>query len=247
MSLSTVIMAHPDRDQWVSGLRNKLGGADVIWDEKNSRWDTGRRSLLAHDTDATHHLIVQDDAVLSKNFLNSCRSLIKHSKDFPIALYMGKSSPGFRRRAQRAKISGDPWFLAAGPRWGVAVIIPVIHIPDLVAWCDIDKKTEAYDGKMTQFYQQKMRMSCLYTVPSLVDHREVYENPSLVPGRHANRTAFYYDGKSAAGTDWTKPPDSSNYNVKAKFENSSGQIRVVNMYGPQYKVLKKSKDWKLLR
>lgn len=245
--LSVVVMAHPNRKQWVPNLQNRLGGCDVIWDEKNSRWDTGRRALLAHDTDATHHLIVQDDAVLSKNFLNTCRAMIKHSADFPIALYMGASSAGYRRRAVAAQSKGNPWFLAAGPRWGVAVIIPIAHIPGMVEWCDADNTTEAYDGKMTRYYERVLKKSCLYPIPSLVDHREVDENPSLIEGRDANRTAFIYDGKSAASGDWSRSPDAKNRNVKAGFINLlNGQKRLVNIFGPQYKVLKNSEDWSAL-
>lgn len=245
--LSVVIMAHPNRKDWVPDLQNRLNGAEVIWDEKNSRWDTGRRALLAHDPDATHHLVVQDDAVLSKNFLNSCRALIKHSDDFPVALYMGASSPGYRRRAHTAQVRGNPWFLAAGPRWGVAVIIPVSHIPDLVEWCDAENSTEAYDGKMTRYYEQKLKSSCLYTMPSLVDHREVDENPSLIEGRHANRTAYIFDGKSAAGTDWSIAPDRKNHNVRSGFVNLlTGQKRFANIFGPQYKKLKNDEDWSAL-
>lgn len=241
--LNCTIMAHPKRKSWVPSLQNKLGGAGVVWDRKNSRWDTGRRALLAHEPGATHHLIVQDDAVLSNNFLKSCRNLVEHSGEFPVALYMGSSSPGFRRKAIAAKGNGTPWFLASGPRWGVAVIIPVAHIPDLVEWCDADKKSEAYDGKMTLYYMHR-RLSCLYTVPSLVNHREVTENPSLMPNRNANRTAFLYRGTSATKTDWSIPPDSKPARVKVKFFNpATGQKRLVNMYGPQYNRLRNNEEW----
>lgn len=245
--LSVAIMAHPDRKDWVPNLQKRLGGAKVIWDEKNSRWDTGRRALLAHEPDATHHLVVQDDAVLSKNFLNSCRRLIKFSEDVPVDLYMGSSSAGFRRRAHQAKVNGAPWFAAAGPRWGVAVIIPVPHIPELVEWCDADRKSEAYDGKMSMYYYHK-RKSCLYTMPSLVNHREVGENPSLIPGRHANRTAFFYDGESSLQTDWSRPPDYKVANIKSRFRSrKTGQKKVVSMYGEQWKGLKNSDEWELMK
>lgn len=245
-SLSTAIMAHPDRKKWVPALEKRLDSPEVIWDQKGSRWDTGRRALLAHDPDATHHLVVQDDAVLSKNLLNSCRRLIKYSGDYPVDLYMGRSSAGFRRKANKSHVERSPWFLAAGPRWGVAVIIPVAHIADLVSFCDRDTTSDAYDGKMSLYYFRKKK-SCLYTIPSLVNHREVGENPSLVAGRHANRTAYVYDGKSAINTDWSISPDPNPARMKARFRNvDTGHKRIVNRYDEIYEELKMDKEWELM-
>lgn len=245
-TLSNVIMAHPKREKWVPELQNKLSGSTVIWDEQDSRWDTGRRALLAYPEKATHHLIVQDDAILSKDFLRSCKKLIEHSGDLPVDLYMGSSAPGYRRKMMSCKSNGTPWFAAAGPKWGVAVILPTAHIPAIVEFGDKDRKTEAYDGKMALYYIRK-KISCLYTAPSLVDHREVHENPSLMPNRLANRTAFWYTGESALHTDWTILPDYNPTRIKSKFvHRESGKINIVTTYGDNYKKLKNSKEWEMV-
>lgn len=205
MKLSVSIMAHPSREQWIPYLEDRLPGAEVVWDERNDRWHTGRRALLAHDPEATHHMVIQDDSILCNHLLPGCRKLIKHSGDRPVALYMGKTAPYYRRRALQAQEEGTPWFSAEGPRWGPGIIIPVAHIKALVDWGDKCLRTEAYDGKITHYYR-KRKMGCLYTVPSLVNHRPVEENPSLVEGRYADRQAFVWEGTSAAAIDWSITP-----------------------------------------
>lgn len=201
--LSCSIMAHPSRKTWIPELLNQLPTATTVWDEKNEVWDTGKRALQAFEPDATHHLVVQDDAVLSKDFWKTCQNIVEHSGKYPVALYMGRTSRYYCRRADTCR---GPWFALEGPRWGPAIILPTACIPEAVAWGDQDRKTRGYDGKLTRYFRYA-KTTCLYTVPSLVDHRGVRENPSLFAGRTADRHAYKFTGESAVEVDWSIPPD----------------------------------------
>ncbi len=99
------------------------------------------------------------------------------------------------------------WVSGEGPHWGVAIIVPTEHIPDLIAWCNLCCGHIAnYDARITAFYQYR-GLDCWYTVPSLVNHREVSENPSLIGGRSGNRTAFNFIGpNSPLRVRWDTPP-----------------------------------------
>jgi hypothetical protein len=65
VTLSVAIMAHPKRAALVDGILARLDRDDVpvIWDEQGSRWDTGRRAMLAYDPSCTHHVVIQDDII----------------------------------------------------------------------------------------------------------------------------------------------------------------------------------------
>lgn len=209
--LSVAIMAHPSRRRFVDELLTRLDRPvdEVVWDEHDDRWETGRRSLLAHDPDASHHLVIQDDAVPCRDLIAGAERAAEAAGERPVAFYTGKVRPRQHiitplvRGAQRKQ---RPWFELWGPWWGVAITVPTAHIPEMVEWCDAHKVPN-YDMRVSQFYKaQKIR--CWYTVPSLVDHRPVAENPSLVNGRTANRQAHWFIGadKSALDIEWDATP-----------------------------------------
>lgn len=61
VALSVAVMAHPARAAFVDELTGLLDRpAKVVWDERQDRWDTGRRAMLAYDPACTHHLVVLD-------------------------------------------------------------------------------------------------------------------------------------------------------------------------------------------
>lgn len=189
MKLSVAIMAHPDRERFIPELERQLPGCRVVWDQKNNRWDTGRRSLLAYDEEADWHLVVQDDVILCDDFLERVTEALSFVREGPVALYMGKGTVDgvpAKKLVRRGRQAGYRWVKGDGPLWGPAVAIRPEDIPPLVAWCDARKKPDNYDLRMTLYFRKHGRR-CWYAMPSLVEHRIGDENPSLVAGRGANR------------------------------------------------------------
>jgi hypothetical protein len=68
-----------------------------------------------------------------------------------------------------------------------------------VARCDQMLRPN-YDLRISAFYEER-RIDCWYTVPSLVEHRPVKENPSLVKMRTGSRQAWVFE-EDPAPTDW---------------------------------------------
>lgn len=196
--ISLAVMAHPSRVTLVNELLPQLPAARVVFDEKSDRWDTGRRSMLAHDPAAVWHLVVQDDAVLAPNFVAQASAALRCAGPGPVAFYMGRSSLGAvpvaaaMRKALHRRAS---WILGPGPLWGVAVAVRVRDIAPMVAWGDEHSETPNYDLRMAEYFAT-LRRPCWYSVPSLANHRIGPDNPSLVPGRGSSRgrTAFYFAG-----------------------------------------------------
>lgn len=204
--VSVAIMAHPSRKHFVEQLQERFPEAEVVWDRIGSRWDTGRRSLLAHDESATHHFVIQDDSIPCKDLVPGICEMLKYVHEHPISLYTGKVRP-FQRTitptVARARREGLPWMATEGPLWGPGLVFPAAHISEIVRWCD-KQDVPNYDRRIGLWYKAA-KIDCYYSVPSLVDHRGVDENPSLVPDRTGNRRAHWFIGadRSALEVDWS--------------------------------------------
>jgi hypothetical protein len=207
MIVSIAIMAHPNRARYVPGLQGGLPGAVVVWDEKNERWDTGRRSMLAFDPGADWHLVVQDDCILCQDFLMQAQHAISEVSSGPIAFYCGTTAKFGHLRSgeamRQALRRNQRWLKAPGPYWGPAVAVRTSDIPAMIEWCDQRGDIPNYDRRMSRYFYSLDRL-CWYSVPCLVNHRIGPENPSLIAGRGSSpgRTAALWTPNGRR--EWTR-------------------------------------------
>lgn len=245
MKLSAAIMGHPKRLDFINDLSRQLPGVRVVLDRKNDRWDTGARALLGYELGATHHLVVQDDAILCKDFLAGCELVAEQAGDHPVSLYIGQVRPHVQMvspAVAHVRDSGGVWLRMGGPWWGVAVIIPVRYIDHMVAWGATRRHIANYDKRMSHYFKVHHKIDCWYTVPSLVDHRSEDENPSLVPGRRGNRRAQYFIGdRSPLDIDWTTPPTPLMTMFRSR--NGNRSARRVHVGGHNYMRMVRSDKW----
>jgi hypothetical protein len=227
--VSVAVMADPRRAPLVGPLLDDLDRpAAVAWDQRHDRWHTGRRALLAAHPSATHHVVVQDDAIVCPDLCAGAEAVLEHvPPGRPVGLYLGSRQPHHALTARlyrQAQAAGHSFVVfGVSPMWGVAVVIPTEHIADLVAFGD-RQSTRSYDGRLKRWYQH-VRVDQWYPVPSLVDHRT--DGPSLVgAGRRnqPNRVAFEFlgRGRSPLDVDWSTGAtfDRSTWVVRGR-----GQIR----------------------
>lgn len=205
VSLSIAVMAHSARGEWAGLLAAELD-APIVWDNGRGVWSTGRRALLAHDPDATHHLVVQDDAVICRELVAGLEVALSYAGHRAVGLYTG-SRPDRTRIAKAGRTAtemGVSWISTRHwPLWGVASAHPVDMIGDLVASGDTMGRPTRYDLQTRHFYRNA-GVAVWYTWPSLVDHRDgpsLLENPD---GRRAQR--FIGEDVSALSVDWSTPP-----------------------------------------
>lgn len=204
-SVSLAIMAHPRRAEMVAELETLLDRpAKVVWDERNDRWHTGRRSLLAFDESTTHHMVIQDDVIPCRDLVAGVeRALGFIPADAPLMAYVGSVRPYApvikRHIAERPDVS---WFTFNETFWGPCLVIPTAHIRDLVRRCD-RMNVANYDRRIGLWYRSK-RIRTFAPWPSLVEHRD---SPSLVAGRNGQRHAYRFLGSdvSALTVDWSGP------------------------------------------
>lgn len=204
--LSVAIMAHRKREAFVRELLAKLDRpAEVVFDRRDDRWDTGRRSWQAIDKTASHGFVLQDDAVIPRDLVAGIENALGHVPEkTPLCLYAGRVRP-FRDLVQQlvnAAEEGASWLTMTQIHWGVGIVLPVALIDDMVAWCDDRDEIANYDRRISRWVQHQ-GLSVYYPWPSLVDHRD---SPSLVPNRgSAGRRAHRFLGadKSVLDCDWS--------------------------------------------
>lgn len=205
---SVAVMAHPRRRGFVEDLVEQLGcDPYVAWDRRDEEWDTGRRALAAHNSAAAHHIVVQDDAILCRDFLAGAEAAVAAAGEHPVGFYIGAvdSMPRIAASVEEAREAGASWLAMPGPLWGVAIALPTAHIDDVIKWGDAEHHTVGYDGRITRSYR-RLGLDCWYPLPSLVDHHSVAQNPSLFQGRTTDRTAYWFLGeRSARDIDWGTP------------------------------------------
>lgn len=208
--VSVAVMAHSARSKFVPELVASVDApVRVVWDRRGDRWDTGRRALLAYDSTATHHLVLQDDAVVCRDLVAGVERALGRvpapaGAPTPLCLYAGRVKrfrEAVRRHVGSRRVS---WLAMPSIYWGVGVVLPTDLIDGLVAWGDEHPEIVNYDYRMGQWLQRQGIM-VWYPWPSLVDHRH---SPSLVPGRssaksrHAHR--FVGAESSALRQRWNR-------------------------------------------
>lgn len=229
MKLSLALMGHPRRQHFIEQLLEVLPGTEVVLDRCNDRWDTGRRSMLAFDRSADYHLVVQDDAILCRDFRAGVEAALSCVPSSPVSFYTGKVRPfavSVTQAVQRARSAGKPWLAMRGPHWGVAVAIPTPLIEEMIEWCDRQVGVPNYDRRMEKYFTGR-GILCWHSIPSLVNHRVGEENPSLVPGRGAapSRTAHEWIGeRSPLNIDWSKGALSAPDTPSAAESRASGPL-----------------------
>jgi hypothetical protein len=209
VTISVAVMAHHKREAWVPELVDSIDAdVEVVWDRHNERWETGRRALLAYDPAASHHLVVQDDAIVCRDLVAGLTVAVEHSQFHPVGLYIGTIRPARSdvvAAVRIAQLNRSSWVQMEGPWWGVGILVPTAHIEDIVEFGDRKTSVANYDMKISRWYKTQ-NIDCWYTFPSLVEHRHGDENPSLIPGRTAkNRRAHVFIGRdeSALSVGWS--------------------------------------------
>lgn len=176
----------------------------VVWDEKQDRHDTGIRAIEAFDPSASHHLVLQDDAVVPRDLLAGVERALRYiPQDVPASLYVGRVKP-FRKVVEAAvSQAGDAsWITMDGIYWGPAIVLPTAVIEPMAAWYrTAGKQWSNYDRRVSKWFEAR-KIRCWYSWPSLVDHRD---GGSLVKGHGPGRTAHRFLGcdESALSVDWS--------------------------------------------
>ena len=212
MKISASVMAHPNRSTEVGELLAALdrkvpvhwdregapsGGGDRIWRQARAAWSM-------YDPSADYHVLIQDDAIVSADFLAGLERALDFVRPGSVVspyLGTGRNVPlRWGRMTEKADIQHARWIVAGRVMWGVCLLLPVSRIPEMIAWCD--RKAGMPDDMRVGAWAVRNELDVWYPWPSLVDHRLV---PSLTKSRAADRVARRHHAGSALAIDWSGP------------------------------------------
>ena len=199
--LSIAIMAVPERKEIVYSLIKQLGrNVPIAWDDDyQGIWWNCQRAWKMVKGGATHHLILQDDALVCDNFIESAERAISYRPHDFVGFYAN------HQICTKASEKGDSWVNIEGGVWGQAQMLPVSEIGHFLSWCEshIDSSYKHDDDRLAT-YLSASKMRQYQTVPSLVNHGSPDTSTTNHSATHlkVRRVARVFTEKDALDIDW---------------------------------------------
>lgn len=210
-ALSIAIPHRPDRvdrRRWVEASIAQLREEDaslpitVVEDTRcEGFWPTFRRALEAAG-DVSHHLVLQDDLGLCKDFIGTVNVLTRMRPQDLIELYTGS------KFVTTVRERGESW-LEKSRVSGPAVIWPRHYIGEFLDWQSRHIRPSCpYEDVRVSIWLMKTSKRAYATVPSLVEH--LGWNSSTHGLNAPTRVAAWFIGERRSGMsiDWSRGLDS---------------------------------------
>lgn len=230
------IMAHPSRKEYVSFLLSKLNMSEdiVIYDDRPNGGDaiyTSEKAWRSPVTDqnVTHRVVLQDDVLLSDNFLEKLNDIVNTVPDKPISLFnlFIDELPEYRYKSCCYFITHE----ICGP----AILMPIEQIQPCWDWINSQKGTSNYckdDDIMITKYFEAQQITAYTTIPSLVQHISDSVHQSLI--KHDGDRQYLWDRVSSTFRQCPTdnftifvPPRDKNMRLKLSFIRAKAQ-RILN-------------------
>ena len=196
IKLSVSVMAHPKRQDYFQRLKDELG-EDVPFsiDENNSILENCKAAWRLHDPSADFHVVIQDDAILCKNFLERAKRFIQETESKRIQNNWSIFGYNFFRRAeykeaQMREYEKIGYQLEARNRGGVSICLPVNQINSMLKFFD-NTNSRHDDERISRWIESKKFKMC-YPIPSLVDHDDHISSLAGNPIKVNNRQAWKF-------------------------------------------------------
>jgi len=178
LKLSISIISHPKRKQFLPYLHEKLGDCPVSIDEGWGLWENAKRAWKMYDPKADYHVVIQDDALVCKNFKQRALDVLERSEK----VFQGRPhicnfyyDQMLAPKATNKDSDGTEYIIRSRVHWAVAICFPVNLIDKMIDFCD-KLNVNGDDEKITLFLKSQ-GLKVYFPIPSLVDHRA--DIPSL--------------------------------------------------------------------
>lgn len=211
VSLSVAIINasfDPERRSMLIRLERALGGR-VAYDTHTTRMDyikdaskegvlvtTKRAWMAARSSGATHHLVMQDDALPCRDFLEGAVRAIEAQPNAPVSFF------DMSKAITDARAKGLSWAVRKSLSTALALAMPTKMAIDSYAWMDshLYRGLGGSDERMSCYFLHH-DIPVWYTVPSLVQHMDnghsLLSHPLKLPNGRT-RTSPYFIGEQAS-------------------------------------------------
>ncbi|MFF2353299.1 NAD-dependent epimerase/dehydratase family protein [Kitasatospora sp. NPDC058115] len=224
--LSGAVMTHPRRAELARELieRCRPEELDLVLDPEPDGPPTGLRTAVrawsSVPAGATHHLVLQDDAVLTPGFFDHVRAAARAVPDAALAFYTHWQSRN-AAAVRLAVLSGHRWAPATDEYTPTVVLLLPAPVADGFAeYAGRHGATWADDVVMSR-YLRAAGVPVLLAAPNLADHADV---PSMhANGGHGPRRAACF-APLPPGTSWELSDGAARLDAVPFFKHGRAQV-----------------------
>ena len=186
------------KDIGVWEIQNMTCHFNIIQDwHKRGVWETAKLAWMdSFGKGSTHHLVLQDDVKVCKNFIDTVYSLIKAKPNDPMCFYAN------RKVCEKAKEEDARWVSIPDGIWGQAVLLPVDMVQDFLMW-EIEhiRPDFKHDDSRLAMYCVKKKTPVMCPMPSIVEHNGATR--SVLGQSNKNKVARWFIGdNNSLDYDW---------------------------------------------
>ena len=167
-------MAHPSRGCFFPYLQSKLQITPESFsiDAQNNLLENSKAAWRKYDSDCDFHAVIQDDAIVCDNFRDRAKAFIAEQEERRIK--EGRPAQGYNFFLKQDRKKTPLWpkdgvYTDNVTRGGVAICLPVSHIPAMLA--EFDRQHSRHDDDRISEYVKRAGMKIKFPVPSFIDHR----------------------------------------------------------------------------
>lgn len=215
MKLATIVQHHPAREHLLEDLLARLpAGAIVVTDPApddpiSNPMRCYRACIEQIPADATHALIVQDDAIPHNDFPTVVGRCVEARPDRIIAYFVASHPVRGARKMLEAYGAGAAWSELFSTEFlpVIATSWPADLAREFLAWSDAHGRpgSRSDDGQAGRFIRNRS-IRPLATIPSLVEHPDVERSligKRAMAGKNPARVALIPpDGRDILSIDW---------------------------------------------
>lgn len=194
------VVAVPERIGRARVLAVAVGGEVVLDENHEGTLHTHLRALRSAG-DATHLVVLEDDAIVCGDFTQHVARLIEERPEHLLGLYVGRLFPKRPQAMIGELVLSAPRWLDH-PRvtdrlgWGVGYVMPVADIPAVLSHVEAGGQHAWLNADVRIGRWHAARRLLSYPFPSPVDHDD--ELPSMTSQHSRGRVAWAHCQKGAA-------------------------------------------------
>ena len=167
MRIDYVVMGHERRSHWFDILRDELGDVQFAIDTdvlKLGTWRNCKRAWELIDPEADYGFVIQDDAILCRDFKARVEQFVTKYPNQIYQLYYGN------RPTMLPYLKPVDGLNVTYLQWGLAIGLPQHHIQPMIQHAD-SRPAHHEDDQRIKHYANSHNIKAYYPYPSLVDHR----------------------------------------------------------------------------
>lgn len=190
MKVSYAIQHHPSRADLLPRILSAVPDAVVATDpepETKLNWPVGKLAWSSFEPGATHHVVLEDDAIPCAHFREAIELAIAARPTYCLSFWANKKQVG------EALALGYSWVRSPKFYGTVCVALPVPWIPAFIEWGDGEK----YEGRPSVDWRLREFLTSitqrpLLSAPCLVQHGEPTGSLLWANGGNSTRVTKHF-------------------------------------------------------